>query len=63
VCIFLPYPAWKAHVPFYIVACGLSASTVFFQVFGVKVIEHTMCVLIFSTTFVGNVSQNFSEIS
>jgi hypothetical protein len=44
---------------------GLSVSTIDFahylidgKVFGENVIEHKMCVLIFSTTFVGNVSRS-----
>jgi len=47
------------------VICGLSVSTIDFahylidgKVFGENVIEHKMCVLIFSTTFVGNVSRS-----
>jgi hypothetical protein len=57
VCIF-SYPASKAHAPYYIVICGLSASTIFFHVTlktGKKFIEHKMCVLIFSTTFIRNI--------
>ena len=51
----LSYPACKAHRR---VICGISRSTIFFQIisngtiFRKKVIEHTMCVLILSTTFV-----------
>jgi hypothetical protein len=42
----------------HVVICGLLGSTVFFHIiskmakFSKKVIEHKMCVLIFSTTFV-----------
>ena len=46
-CLFLPYPVCKAHVPFYIVAYGLPGYAVFFQVFGIKVIEHGMFVFDF----------------
>jgi hypothetical protein len=42
----------------HIVICGLSGSTIFFHIIpynaqtsGKKVMEHKMCVLIFSTTF------------
>ena len=56
----LSYPARKAHAPYYIVICGQSGSTIFstlchkrhdFQK-KKKIIEHKMCVLIFTTTFV-----------
>jgi hypothetical protein len=47
----------------HIVICGLRGSTVFFTHYfmaarfpGKKVIAHEMCVLIFSTTFVCNIS-------
>ena len=52
----LRYPACKAHAPHYIVICSLSGSTVFFHIISQtvrlkKIIEHKMCVLVFSTTF------------
>jgi hypothetical protein len=55
-------------VPYYIVICGLSGRTVFFPNYltegtifwGKKrgVTEHKMCVLIFCTTFVRNISHS-----
>jgi hypothetical protein len=55
----LSYPACKAHAPYCVDICGLSGCTIFFPTlshkrydFWEKVIEHKMCVLIFSTTFV-----------
>jgi len=52
----LSYPGCVAHAPYYIVICNPSGSTIFFphflktsMIFGEKVIEHKMCVLIFST--------------
>jgi hypothetical protein len=54
----LSYPASTAHVVFYTVICGLSGSAIFFCIISYtargreNVIEHKMCVLIFSTTFV-----------
>ena len=55
VCI-LGYPACKAHAPYYIVICGLSASTTFFnnisnnvKIFGGReAIWNTKCVFRFS---------------
>jgi hypothetical protein len=47
----------------HIVICGLSGSTILFRhylingtIFGKNVIEHKMCVLIFFTTFIRNIS-------
>jgi len=61
----LSYPVGK-HMR-HIVICGLPLSTIFShnisqktQFSGKKVIEHKMCVLIFSTTFVWNIS-NFKK--
>ena len=52
-------PACIAHAPYYIVVCGLPGYTIFSPhylingtTFEKKVIEHKMCVLISSTTFV-----------
>jgi len=53
------YPACNAHVPYYIVICGLSGSIILLHIISYtarfsrkNVNEHKMCVLIFSTTFV-----------
>jgi hypothetical protein len=61
----LNHPACKAHAPYYIVICGLSGSTVFFPhdlingtIFGKKVIENKMCVLIFCTIFFWKISNS-----
>jgi hypothetical protein len=54
----LSYPASTAHAPYYTLICGLSGSTIFFRIISQtercreNVMEHKMCVLIFSTTFV-----------
>jgi hypothetical protein len=51
----LSYPESNAHVPYFIVICGLSACTrIILNVcqmtrYSIKVIEDKMCVLIFST--------------
>ena len=60
----LSYPACNAHAPYYIAICGLSGTTIFSTLsrkrhnFREKCIEHKMCVLVFSTTFVWNFSQS-----
>jgi hypothetical protein len=60
----LRYAACKAHAPYYIFICSLSGSTIFFHIshkrheFREKIIEHKMCVLIFSTTSVWNMSHS-----
>ena len=52
----LSYPVSNAHAPYYIVICGLSGSTLFFQTisqrhdFRKKFIQHTVSVLTFSTS-------------
>ena len=54
----LPNPARNAYAPYCDVICGTSVSTIFCDIisqtmkFSEKVIEHKMCVFIFSTTFV-----------
>jgi hypothetical protein len=63
VCVYrLRYPAWKAGAP-YCHMCPVRFSNVFpcylikGTIFGYKkVFQHKMCVLIFSTMFVGNIS-------
>jgi hypothetical protein len=53
----LSVPLVIQHAPYYIVTCDLSCCTILFlrylikmaRSFGKKVIEHKMCVLIFST--------------
>ena len=51
----LTYPACKAHAPYHIVICGLRLHHIFSHylingtIFGKKVTEHAICVLIFST--------------
>jgi hypothetical protein len=59
----LSFPAHKAHAPYYIVTSDLSGSTIFLQIITKRqdfreknVTEHKMCVLIFSTVFVWNIS-------
>jgi hypothetical protein len=54
----LRYPACKAHVPFYIVICGLSSCAAFLYIIlqmarfsKEKYMKHKICVWIFSTTF------------
>jgi hypothetical protein len=48
------YPAYRVHAPYCIVICGLSGCTRFFEcltngaIFGKRVVEYKMCVLIFS---------------
>ena len=60
VCICsLRFPECNVHVPYYIVICGPSGRTLFFQIvslksmiFEKKITENKMCVLIFSIIFV-----------
>jgi hypothetical protein len=58
----LAYPACNSHPPRCDVICGPNGSTVFFNIiswrhnFRITSYEHKMCVLIFSTTFVQNIS-------
>ena len=62
VCVFsLSYPPCQAHGPHYTVIRGLTGSTIFLStlrdmIFGKKVTEYKSCVLIFSTTFISNIS-------
>jgi hypothetical protein len=56
-------PASKAHAPHYMGICSLLGCTIFFHIvsqhdFQENVMEHTMCVLTFSTTFVCSVSHS-----
>ena len=59
-------PACNTHMPYYLV-WSTSISNIFFtlshkrQNFRKKVTEHKMCVLIFSTTFVRNISHSRKE--
>jgi len=58
------YSACTAHAPYCIIICGLPGYAIFFHVISQsarfskkkKVIEHKMCVLIFSTTFISDIS-------
>ena len=61
----LGYPARNARAPCYIVTCWVSRCTVIFPTishkqhdFGEKVTRHEMCILIFSTKFVWNISHS-----
>jgi len=62
--VTLSYPACTAYAPYHIAICGLSGSNRIFPHhlikarFSKKITEHTMCVLIFATTFVWNVSRS-----
>ena len=55
----LTYPAGKAHAPYYVVSCGLSASNMFFITLSHKrhdlgqkrVIEHEICLMVFSQNY------------
>ena len=62
VCSF-NYPACSEHAPYCIVIYGLFGFTVFFHVINGMIFGKTLlnrkCVVIFSTTFIGNIS--FSE--
>ena len=62
---WLSYLPFQAHAPFYTVTCGLSGCTIFFSALSYKrhdfrkyVTIHKMCVFIFSTTFVRNISHS-----
>jgi hypothetical protein len=65
VCSLL-YPARKTHAPYYIVICGLSASTIIFSILsdklhdfqGKKIIKRKMWLLTFCTIFVSNISHS-----
>jgi hypothetical protein len=59
------YPACNARAPYYNVICGLSGLNHIFPHYVIivndfwkNVIEHKACVLIFSTTFVWNISHS-----
>jgi hypothetical protein len=65
----LSYPACKAHPPHYIFICGLFSSIFCYskshnaQFLGKKNIEHNICVLIFSTTIVLNISLSKNNLA
>jgi hypothetical protein len=68
VCVGLSYPACKAHAPNYIVICDLSGSTIFLHPhkrcdFREKVVEHNMCALMFSATFISNISHSKENLA
>jgi hypothetical protein len=60
----LTYPTCNFYAPYYDVICCPSGSTIFFDIisqtarFWTNVIEGKRCVLIFSTTFVYNISHS-----
>jgi len=61
----LSYPKCKAHALYYTVTCGVFDSTTVLHMIsqtalfsGKRFIEHKMCVSVFSTTFVWNVSHS-----
>jgi len=65
----LRYPTCKSHAPYRIVICGLSGCTTIFptlshkrQDFQEKVAEHKMCVVIFCTMFVWDISHSKKEL-
>ena len=67
----LRYPTCKAHDPYYIVICCVSGSNIFphylrnGMIFGgeKKGIAHKMCIVIFSTTFVWNISHSKKNLA
>ena len=65
----LSYPSWNAHALYYIFICGLFLSKILFHIIsqttrfsrGGGVNEYKLCILIFSTTFVWNISHSKNE--
>ena len=62
-CVFIALGIQHAMCMHHIVICETSGSTKFFHInslmtYSKKVIEHEMCVLVFSTTFVSNISHS-----
>jgi len=65
VCLHPGFPGCNAHAPYYIVICSLRCCTTFLLIIGQTArfsgktfIEHEICVLMFYTAFIRNVSHS-----